>query len=302
MSWRDLGVVFRVARQRPWMASHGYVPTALRLDDRIRMYAAFWDDQRIGRCGFVDLALSDPTQVLGFSEDPVLDVGLPGAFDEHGVTPMSVARAGDEVRLYYAGWQRSEQVRYLLFTGLAVSRDGGRSFRRHATVPVIDRSDRHHLVRTGFITCDDGRWKAWTAQSHGLVDLNGKPTPTYALGWMESPDGLIWPAEARPCFATSPEIVGYGRSAVWRDADGVYQGLFSVRRRTGYAIEHATSPDGRTWSELSRGGMAFPPDLAAPAQVETMFPSLVETPAGLVMFYNGDDFGREGVRAAIWSD
>jgi hypothetical protein len=301
MAWQDLGLIFGVTGQRPWMISHGYVPTAIRLQDRIRIFAAFWDADMVGRCGYVDVDAADPTRVLGFSAEPVLDVGAPGAFDEHGVTPMSVVRLPDELRLYYAGWRRDPEVRYRLFTGLAVSRDDGLTFHRHGGAPVLGPTGTHDLVRTGFITRIGDRWQAWSAQSEGLVDLNGKPTPTYGLGFMESSDGLAWPATAEPCLGVTPgDIVGYGRSAVWREASGLYQGLFSVRRIGGYSIEHATSADGRTWSALSSEGLGFPPRLTTPRQAETMFPSLVETPAGRVMFYNGDHFGREGVRAAIW--
>ncbi len=300
MAWRDLGVVFRVSGQKPWMQTHGYVPTALLLGDRIRIFTAFWDADSVGRMGFVDVAASDPTKVLGYAPAPVLDVGLPGTFDEHGITPLAVHKVNGDVWLHYAGWQRTPDVRYLLFTGLAISRDDGATFRRHSNVPVFDRSDQHYLVRTGFVVHDGGRWKAWAAQSDGIIDVNGKPTPTYSLGYMESEDGIHWPAAAQPVLRTTDEIFGYGRSAVWWQ-DGQYHGLFSVRRHVvGYRIEYSTSPDGLAWEPLSQGGMAFLPEQTTPRQSETMFPSLVQTSDKLLMFYNGDSFGQEGIRAAAW--
>jgi hypothetical protein len=301
MGWRDLGLIFRVHGQRPWMCSHGYVPSALLLRDRIRVFAAFWDAELVGRIGYVDIALHEPTQVIGFALEPVLDVGLPGTFDEHGVTPMAVQRVGHEVWLYYAGWQRSPTVRYLLFMGLAISSDDGLSFRRHSNVPVLERSDTHHLVRTGFVLHEHGRWEAWAAQSNGIVEINGKLTPSYELGYLESEDGIHWPASSAACLTTrAGGIFGYGRSAVWR-AEGRYYGLFSVRRYAmGYRIEYATSADGRDWEPLRSDGMAFLPQHTVPAQRETMFPSLIRASNQLLMFYNGDSFGQEGIRCAAW--
>ena len=49
MSWTDLGLIFRVDRLSEWAQSHAYVPTALDLGDRIRVYVAFWDADKHGR-------------------------------------------------------------------------------------------------------------------------------------------------------------------------------------------------------------------------------------------------------------
>lgn len=296
--WRDLGVVFRGDGLAPWMHSHGYVPTACLLADRIRVFAAFWDADRIGRVGYVDLARDDPRRVLGHAPAPVLDIGTPGAFDAHGVTPMSVVPDGTTLRLYYAGWQRTEGARYLLFTGLAVSHDGGASFVRHADTPVLDRVPGHHLVRTGFIARDGAAWKAWLALSDGIVDIAGRPTPSYRLGYCESPDGISWPAGAADCLAQGRGgIFGYGRSAIWRDQQG-YHGMISVRRRSGYRIDYAHSPDGITWSLPGNGCFALPP--SAVGQEETMFPSTIAVEGTRYVFYNGDGFGRDGIRCARW--
>src|SRR3954452_10786514 len=207
------------------MASHSYVPTACARHDLIRVFVAFWDSDRIGRIGYVDFDRRDPTRVLGYSATPVLDIGSPGAFDEHGVTPMSIVADGDALLLYYAGWQRSASVRYLLFTGLAVSRDGGDHFVRVRDVPVLDRVPGHHLVRTGFIARHGGVFKAWIAQSDGLIEVAGKPTPAYSLGYSQSEDGVTWPASSTLCLARESDhapdgIFGYGRSAIWNDEPG----------------------------------------------------------------------------------
>jgi hypothetical protein len=304
MMWDDLGVVFRVHGQTPWMASHGYVPTACVQHDRIRVFAAFWDHDRVGRVGYVDLDRCDPTLIIDYSTEPVLDVGAPGTFDEHGTTPMSIEAEGDLLRLYYAGWQRLTSVRYLLFTGLALSHDGGRHFVRTSDVPIMDRVAGHHLVRTGFIARHGGVWKGWIAQSDGIIDIAGKPTPSYSLGYMESEDGVTWPVASTPCLTQGQDgIFGYGRSAIWLDGEG-YHAMLSVRRHTGYRIEYARSRDGVCWSTPGPGGFSLLPRDTGPTeerqQTETMFPSVVRVNDTLYVFYNGNDFGREGVRCARW--
>ncbi|WP_117190686.1 glucosyl hydrolase [Rhizobium terrae] len=299
-NWQDLGLVFPVGGQTPWMASHGYVPTACVQQDRIRVFAAFWDAEQVGRIGYVDFSRQDPSKVIGFSEKPVLDVGIPGAFDEHGVTPMSVVAYAGELRLYYAGWQRSPTVRYFLFTGLASSRDGGETFTRYADTPVLDRVPDHHLVRTGFFDHQDGLWKAWIAQSDGMIDVQGKPTPTYSLSYTQSDDGISWPKKAMPCFKQGEDgIFGFGRSAMWRDDHG-YHVMLSVRRLNGYRIEYARSSNGIDWSAPDDSGYGLSPEDTNTGERETMFPSVIKVDGEMYVFYNGDRFGEAGIRCARW--
>lgn len=301
MLWQDLGLVFRIQDQSTWMKSHGYVPTAIMLHDRIRVFFASLDANRIGRIGFVDLDRADPTRVIEASDDPALDIGPTGAFDEHGVTPMSLVRLADGgLRLYYAGWQRTEGARYLLFNGMATSSDDGRTFTRNANVPVFERSDRHYLVRTGFVILEGGTWKCWCAQSDRLIDVDGKVVPSYSLGFMESTDGIHWPETAEVCLRADDEVFGYGRSAVWRESNGEWNALLSLRRRgAGYAIRHGTSTDGRHWDLQAVSPLSLMPEQTVDAQAETMFPSILRDGDRMLMFYNGDGFGREGIRLAV---
>ena len=58
------------------MRSHAFVPTPFVLDaDRIRVYVAFLDAERIGRVGWVDVLAEDPTTVAGISKVPALGLG-----------------------------------------------------------------------------------------------------------------------------------------------------------------------------------------------------------------------------------
>src|SRR5699024_9102075 len=120
MGWRKLGRVHVAAGEAPWARSHAFLPTPWMLDeDRIRIYAAFLDEQKVGRVGFVDLDARDPRRVLRVSDRPALDIGADGCFDDNGVTPMQVVSHQGRLLLFYTGWQIGVKVRYYLFTGLA---------------------------------------------------------------------------------------------------------------------------------------------------------------------------------------
>src|SRR5262245_51920260 len=123
--WQKLGLVYVAHGEQPWAASHAFIPTAHLLDEeRIRVYVAFLDREKIGRLGFVDVAARDPRRVLRVSAQPALDVGRAGTFDDNGITPVCVLEHNGRLYLYYVGWQLGVRVRYYLFVGLAVSTDG----------------------------------------------------------------------------------------------------------------------------------------------------------------------------------
>ena len=126
------------------------------------------------------------------------------------------------------------------------------------------------------------------------------PTPTYSLSYVSSPDGIDWPSRGVPCFTQGMDnVFGFGRSAIWRDAEG-YHAMLSVRRFSGYRIEYARSADGIAWSAPDDSGYALLPERTATGESETMFPSVVHVGGITYAFYNGDRFGQAGVRCARW--
>ena len=77
--------------RRWWAKKYAFPPTPYLLNDEIiRMYVAFCDETTVGRIGFVDILADNPSEVVKVSEEPVLDIGRPGAFDENGLLPTSI--------------------------------------------------------------------------------------------------------------------------------------------------------------------------------------------------------------------
>ena len=307
MSWKDYGVIFKVNKLEPWAVSHCYVPTAIELRDRIRVYAAFWDENKYGRLGYVDVDKENPEVVLGYSKTSIMDDGSLGAFDCDGVTPLSVIEYDDEIRLYYAGWQKFNlpHKRYTIFTGLCVSGKSGAHFERYQKDPIIGPRHEGETVRTGgFTTLINGQWKTWIATHSKDVIVRGNTTPAYNLETMQSQDGYIWPNDQKVIYPIKDnEILGYGRSAIWKE-DEVFQGLFSVRSWDAryYAMHHATSLDGNIWSPLNdQSDRAFTASHTCDGQEEVCFPSIIKQKNRLLMFYNGDNYGEAGLRLAIYA-
>ena len=147
--WRKLGRIYAPDRDVPQRRLYGILPTPQYLpdDDAIRVYFAATGEDRIGRIFAMTVDAADPTRVLEPVGEPLLQPGPPGAFDDCGVNPSSIVTIAGVPHLYYIGYQRSVVSPYLLFTGVAVSRNGV-TFERHANVPVFERTTSEYIIRS----------------------------------------------------------------------------------------------------------------------------------------------------------
>src|SRR5206468_5020372 len=165
-----------------------------------------------------------------------------------GVVPTSIVPVGDELYLYYVGFQLGQKVRYFQFQGLAISRDGGKSFTRSSRVPVLERSDKEMLNRaSGFVLKENGVFKLWYVGGSEWTVVNGKSLPIYSIKYLESSDGINWPREGQPAinFKDADEHA-LGRPYVVREGK-LYRMWYSIRSRAkGYRMGYAESHDGRT--------------------------------------------------------
>lgn len=296
MKWRKRGRVYCPDGSRPWAVRYAFPPTPYVPEPGVlRLYMAFCDESTVGRIGFVDVDPDDPGRILRVSEEPVLDIGVPGAFDENGLLPTSIVAVGDELYLYYVGYQLGHKVRYFQFQGLAVSRDGGLTFERAQRTPVLERSDAELLNRTSaFCLRENGVFRLWYVGGSEWTVVDGKPLPVYDLRYLESPDGVTWGPEGRVClgFASDDEHA-FGRPWVVRDPDA-YRMFYSVRSRSkGYRIGYAESPDGIAWTRKDgEAGIDVSPEGWDSEMVA--YASLFRHGERTYLFYNGNQCGRTG--------
>ena len=307
MAWQDYGTIFEVKDLMPWARSHAYVPTALCLHDRIRVFVAFWDQESRGRLGYVDVDLDNPCKILGYSQTPLVEDSTSGRFDCDGITPLSIVQLEDQTLLYYAGWQRDPDpnIRYKLYTGLLIGDAHAQHFQRYSSKPVIGaRSPTEHVRTGGQIVKTEEGYHCWLATQKGSHSETGKSLPIYDLEYTRSDDGIHWSNDQQAVFEHQKNIIlGFGRSAIWQTENGTFEGLFSVRNWNGIYTDmlSSRSSDGVTWEPLSHKGKAFHASDTIDDQTSICFPSVVKQGKRLLMFYNGDNFGKKGLRLASWN-
>jgi hypothetical protein len=296
MRWIKHGRIYVPPGDRSWAQSHAFPPTPHRLsDDALRLYVAFCDAEMVGRIGYVDVSAHDPAQVLAVSEEPVLDIGAPGMFDDNGVVPTCVVAVGELLYLYYVGFQLGHRVTYFQFQGLAISSDGGQTFQRAQRVPVIDRSDTEPLHRTSaFVRRDGDRFAMWYVAGDEWTAVGGKPLPVYNLRYVESPDGIAWPREGEVVLDFSGgDEHAFGRPWLFEHGGGTGL-MYSIRTRSkDYRLGYAWSPDGRRFERRDeQAGI----DVSADGWDSEMvgYGAVVTQGPRTYLFYNGNQRGRTG--------
>ena len=257
MRWRKRGRIFVPDGRLPWARHHAFPPTPHRLDDDVlRVYAAFCDERTVGRVGYVDVLLDRPSEIVRVSQAPVLDVGEPGAFDDNGVVPTCVVPVGDELWLYYTGYRLGPpRAPYTQLLGLAVSRDGGESFERRGSGPVLAPSPAEDTTRgSAFVAAGAGGFTMLYSGGSGFTERDGRPLPIYDVRRLESPDGVSWGPDGRVCLALEDDEHAIARPWPLPTAGGVERMLYSHRTRSrDYRIGLAVSHDGESWERRDGG-------------------------------------------------
>lgn len=308
MSWKKKGRIFCPDGSQAWARDSFMTPCPWQSDaDTIRVFGGMRDDSGISRIGWIDLNARDPSEIKAISQEPVLDLGQPGMFDDNGMILGDVIEISpDEVRLYYVGFQLVEKVKFLAFTGVAVSKDRGCTFKRLQQTPIIDRCpDGPFIGALHSITrLPDGTFRAWVSRGRGWEEIGGKLYPRYDCWTMTSPDGLQFEnIAAQPIISVEHDEYRIGRPRATLRNDGTWElRATSDTRSKQYACFLFTSPDGINYRRLSIEELPRGPVGSWDAEM-TCYPAhLVSWEGRRFLFYNGNDMGRTGVGLAEWVD
>ncbi|MFJ2365662.1 hypothetical protein ACIPIN_18490 [Pseudomonas sp. NPDC087697] len=300
MKWNKLGHVFSPTGTNGWKKNSALTPTPILLNDNvIRVYAGFRDEEGISRIGYVDVDAKDPTKVLKVSEVPVLDRGRDGCFDDNGVILGDVIRCGNVLRMYYVGFQIVKRAKFLAFTGLAESTDGGDTFSRVSEVPVMDRAEAGTTIRAiHSVLFEDGIWKVWYAVGDSWTLINGNHYPDYNIWYTESVDGRTFNQQELLCIDVEGDEYRIGRPSVYKVKDKYY--MFYTKGGTSgldYFPGLAVSSDGKHWERQdSNFGLTLSED--GFDSVHLCYPRLVAVGEKTYCFYNGNNMGAEGFGVA----
>ena len=289
-----LGLTYRPTGA-PWHRSHCQNPFAQDLGEgRQRIHFACRDEKNRSQGGWAEIDAG--FNVVRAFETPSLTIGRPGAFDDAGAMPGCLVAHEGRLRLYYTGWTLAKTVPFTFFIGLAESADGGMSFAKVSEAPVLGRN--HHdpfLTGAPWVLREGERYRMWyISGTEWVIDPDEKQAPVhyYTIKHAASRDGIAWETADRLCLPYLEGEHAVARPVVSRTSTG-YEMLYSARRLgETYRIYRATSADGLDWQRDPAPLL----DTAASGWDSEMvcYGSWMTTPAGPVLLYNGNAYGRDG--------
>ncbi|MFY0628626.1 MAG: hypothetical protein JXR07_20175 [Reichenbachiella sp.] len=307
--WIKKGLVYRVTKLSDIMYSHVSIPFGMPLTNRIlRIFFSSRDNYGKSRPFYIDVNSKKPTEIIKICKSPLLELGELGTFDDCGIMPSWFIKNGDFVYMYYIGWNPQVNVSYRLSIGLAISDDGGESFKKYSKGPICDRDLKEPYFNTApCVIKEDNIWRMWYISCTEWQLIDNYPEPKYHVKYAESKDGIHWEKEGIVCIDYDNQAEAIGRPSVYLDKkENKYKMYYSYRlingyrkiKEKGYQIGYAESLDGKNWDKLpSPTGLSLSKKGWDSQMME--YCHVFELEGEITMLYNGNNFGETGFGYAV---
>lgn len=299
MGWVKKGIIWESSQQGN-LGTHSMIPTPLLVnnDSRIRIYFSIRDEKGRALPYFIEVDANNPKVLRKSVTGPLIGLGQPGTFDANGAAVCSVVSlTKDLVYMYYVGFEIPSDIRYRMFTGLAISEDGGITFSKYSKTPIMDRSDLELYFRCGpFVEINAGIFRQWYVAGNSWTKVKGEITPEYSIKYAESEDGINWPKSGELVLQPDGDSYAYGRPWLF-DTNGQRQLMVSTRKRStkSYEIENFEIDKNLILTQTETTLPLSP--MGSDSEMIT-YASVVNSGGKQFCFYNGNDFGLDGIHFA----
>jgi hypothetical protein len=296
--WKKEGLIFN--------DHHSQVPVVDEYDGFYRVYYSTRVDGK-SLPMFIDVDKKNPKKIINKSITPILNLGERGSFDWAGIMPTEIKTVNNIKYLYYIGWSLRHDVPYHNNLGLAISKDGGNKWEKYSKGPILSTSHKEPgYIGTVSILIEDGVWRMWYLSCLDWVESDIGIEPTYDIKYAESTDGINFEPLGFTCVPIEGDEGGISSQRVL-NIDGKYIMWYSVRNKydyrfnvkNSYRIKKSTSDDGFKWVKDDN----IEVDIGEKNEwdgVMTCYPFIIRNNNDkLIMFYNGNGFGKSGFGYAI---
>ena len=295
IKWQKRGLTIQPHKKIPQVNSHAMLPTPLHVEGSLyRIYFAGRNKKNQSLIAYALVDLNQPDKVIEFSENVVLGPGRLGTFDDNGVLPSCFINNVDELLMYIIGFKPGGTTRMDLFGGLAISNDMGNSFVRWSEAPIIERNKQNPFINTA-------PWVVKTENSYLMYYVSGtewinKDLPRYNIQIATSKDGKEWTRDGKIAIDFKDGENALARPYVIRDGD--YYRMWFSSKGDFYLPKYAESKDGIEWTRYDNSVDLYP-DPGGPDEEMICYPIVLKNNDQHIMFYNGNEYGKEGICLAI---
>ena len=215
--WTKEGIIYNVDGTFHWNKSHAQVPVVDILQDGIlRIYYATRDHKGLSRTSYIETQAHAPNKVTYIHDLPLLELGPVGSFDDSGIMPTSILNLDATTKyLYYIGWSTRKTVPYSNAIGLAISKDGGRTFKKYASGPIIGVGPKEPFFTGTCNVIKNGKeYVAYYLSCLGWEEIKGKLEPKYDIKIATSLDAINWQIDGKVAIALEEGEGGIASASV----------------------------------------------------------------------------------------
>jgi hypothetical protein len=299
MNWVKKGLIFVPHRKSDWMVTHAAVPFADRIgEDIFRVYFCSRDERNRAQVGYFDIDITRPEEIVYLHDRPVIGLGSLGTYDDSGAISSWIVNVGKQKYCYYSGMTLGVTVPFYFYLGVAISEDGGRTFRKVSDSPILDRcSVDPYLTGHACVLHEAGAWRMWYVSGQRWKMQNAQPKHYYHIKYAESTDGLKWDRRGVVCIDfKSEDEYAIGRPCVLKQ-NGIYSLWYSYRGES-YRIGYAESMDGIHWERKDEQvGIDVSPTGWDSEMIE--YAHVFDHRGEQYMLYNGNGYGKTGIGLAV---
>ena len=306
--WKKHGLLFNPETHpgKDWMVSYAQAPATLVLDNIVRVYFSCRPKpdahgQFSSYSAYVDLDRRNLFNILDISNEPVLELGEAGTFDEFGTYPFTVIPYKNEYLAYYGGWTRCESVPFNVSIGVAKSKDG-KVFSRLGTGPILTHTPDEPFILSGpkIRRFNNKFYLFYIAGTKWVLSEDGKPEPVYKIRMAISVNGIDWHKVNKPLIVDSIGVNEAQASPDVTFSGGKYHMFFCYRealdyrdnKNNSYRIGYAWSKDLLHWTRVDKSNL----NVSSSGWDSEMvaYPHILELDGKTWMFYLGNKVGEKG--------
>lgn len=300
MRWVKKGLIYCPNNDSDWQCDTFMTPQAMLMSDNIiRIWGGVRDKDGVSRIKYIDVSAENPKEILYVSNVPSLDIGNDGCFDDNGVILGAVIPVKDKLHMYYVGFQHVQKVKFVAFSGLAISNDNGMSFKRYAEVPIFDRTNTGRYGRCVHDVFWDENKKCFVCYYTIINDwkyINNIPYPVYNIWYAESQDGIHFSAcDNTLCVDTKDDEYRIGRPKVYKTSEGYEMFYTRDTIHKEYKMGYAVSQDGIHWERRDMELQGLEKSDSGWDSEMTCYPVRLDAKGKSYMFYSGNGMGKTGV-------
>lgn len=297
-----------------WSRMYACGPVVDIINDKIwRIYYSTRDSFNHSRPSYIEVEAGNPTNILYEHDEYILGLGKIGTFDDCGISVLSILNFNNKKYMYYLGWSLRNTISYHNSLGLAISVDGGKTFKKFSEGPILSPTYKEPYGNGASYTLYEDEKKIfrfyYTSVNNWEI-YNGHPEPIYDIKYAESENGIdLHREQIISVGLKNNKEGGIARPSVIKENNNLYRMWYSYRgaqdfrtnKQNSYHIGYAESTDGIIFKRMDEiiEQSVFNEDWE---NIMQAYPYVIKYNNLYWIFYNGNYFGKEGFGYAIYED